>query len=135
VVLVGWGRVGQRIGDALSKEGIPYVVAEENREAVAALRASGVPAVWGDATDPATLIQAHIALARALVVATPETIHVRRMAAQARALNPSIEVVVRSHNVEEAELLEHDGIGTVLVGETELAQAMVRHVVALVLQR
>ena len=34
-------------------------------------------------------------------------------------------VVVRSHNVEEAELLEKEGSGTVFVGERELARSMV----------
>jgi CPA2 family monovalent cation:H+ antiporter-2 len=98
VVLVGWGRVGKRIADALSAEGIPYVVAEGNREFVETLRARGVPAVWGDATTPDVLIQAHIRDARALVIATPETVQVRKMVEVARALNADIEVVVRSHN-------------------------------------
>src|SRR5690554_1658794 len=52
VVLVGWGRVRRRIADGLGAEGIPFVVAESNRELVETLRARGVPAVWGDATFP-----------------------------------------------------------------------------------
>ena len=34
VVLVGYGRVGRRIAEALSAQGIPFVVAEQNRERV-----------------------------------------------------------------------------------------------------
>jgi CPA2 family monovalent cation:H+ antiporter-2 len=132
VVLVGWGRVGKRIGAALAAEGVPFVVAEENRELVETLRSRGVPAVWGDATEPSVLIQAHIRDAKALVIATPETIHVRKMVEIARALNPGIQIVVRSHNVEEAELLEREGAGKVFVGESELASSMVRHVLDLV---
>jgi len=132
VVLVGWGRVGKRIADALSAEGVPFVVAESNRELVETLRARGVPAVWGDATIPDVLIQAHIRDARALVIATPETVQVRKMTEVARALNPDVDVVVRSHNAEEAERLRSDGIGTVFVGETELARSMTRHVLGLV---
>src|SRR4051812_42759157 len=41
VVLVGWGRVGKRIADALSAEGVPFVVAEQSREAVERLRSRG----------------------------------------------------------------------------------------------
>ncbi len=124
VVLVGWGRVGKHIASALRDAAIPCVVAETNREFVEALRAAGQPAVWGDATEPAVLIQAHVATARALVIATPESLHVRKMVETARTLNPGIEVVVRSHNAHEAELLERDGAGTVFVGESELAKAM-----------
>ena len=79
VVLVGYGRVGRRIGEALTEKGISFVVAEENREIVEKLRESGVPAVSGDASEPAVLIQAHVARARMLVIATPDTLDVRRM--------------------------------------------------------
>ena len=125
VVLVGWGRVGKHIAGALDKEGIPYVVAESNREIVELLRAKGIPAVWGNATEPEVLIQAHIKDARALVIATPETVQVRSMVETARTLNPAIRVAVRSHNAEEAQRLEKDGTGTVFIGERELAKSMV----------
>jgi CPA2 family monovalent cation:H+ antiporter-2 len=74
-------------------------------------------------------VQAHATAARALVIAIPETVHVRKMAQIARTLNPSIDVVVRSHNAAEAQLLEADGVGTVFIGEAELAKSMARRVV------
>jgi len=132
VVLVGWGRVGKQIGRDLAAEGVPYVVAESNREFVETHRREGGAAVWGDATDPAVLIQAHIREARAMVIATPETVQVRAMVETARALNPGVQVIVRSHNAEEAELLERDGAGRVFVGENELARAMVSFVLSVV---
>ena len=124
VVLVGYGRVGRRIAMALTAHDIPYVVAEQNRELVEKLRAEGVAAVWGDAADPAVLIQAHVARARVLVIATPDTLNVRQMIATARTLNPTIESVIRSHNEEEARLLTEQAGTTVFLGENELAQAM-----------
>ena len=63
VVLVGYGRVGKRIAQELTAQRIPFVVAEQNREFVEKLRAQGVPAVSGDASEPTVLIQAHIAQA------------------------------------------------------------------------
>ena len=125
IVLVGWGRVGKQIGSDLAAEGVPYVVVESNREFVESHRQGGGAAVWGDATDPLVLVQAHIREARALVIATPETVQVRTMVETARTLNPSVQVIVRSHNAEEADLLERDGAGKVFVGEHELARAMV----------
>ncbi len=125
IVLVGWGRVGKQIGSDLAAEGVPYVVVESSREFVESHRQGGGAAVWGDATDALVLVQAHIREARALVIATPETVQVRTMVETARTLNPSVEVIVRSHNAEEADLLERDGAGKVFVGEHELARAMV----------
>ena len=128
IVLVGYGRVGRRIGEALTKHAVPFVVAEQNRELVEQLRERGLWAVSGDASDPAVLIQAHIARARMLVIATPDTFDVRRMIEIARALNPGIETVVRTHSDEEAALLRSENAGTVFIGEHELALGMTRHV-------
>ena len=129
VVLVGYGRVARHIAKALHERGIPFVVAEQNRELVEQLREAGQAAVYGNAVEPATLIQAHVAEAHMLVIATPETVEVRRMIQTARTLNPRIEIVVRSHNEEEAALLEREGGGKVFVGERELAQSMTEHVI------
>jgi CPA2 family monovalent cation:H+ antiporter-2 len=101
VVLVGYGQVGRRIAHTLEQQGIPYVVAEQNRELVEALRNNGKAAVSGNAAEPEVLIQAHIANAAMLVVAIDDTMHVRQMAETARLLNPRIEIVVRSHSEEE----------------------------------
>jgi monovalent cation:H+ antiporter-2, CPA2 family len=128
VVIVGYGRVGRRIAEALEERGISYVVAEENREIVERLRDRGVHAVTGDASDPAVLIQAHVARAGMLVIATPDTVHVRRMVDVARRLNPKIEIVLRTHSDEEMKLLRDENAGTVFMGEQELARAMAGHV-------
>lgn len=129
VVLVGYGKVGRRIAAALAANDVPFVVAEQNRELVEHLRGKGIAAVFGDAEEPAVLIQAHIARAAMLVIATPDTIKVRQMIATARLLNPSIETVIRSHNEQEARLLEEENGGTVFLADEALAQAMVRHVI------
>ncbi|MEW6707465.1 MAG: YbaL family putative K(+) efflux transporter [Pseudomonadota bacterium] len=130
VVIVGYGRVGRHIAAALQAQGIPFIVADENRELVERLRGQGQAAVFGNAVEPGTLIQAHIADARLLVIATPQTVEVRHMVETARTLNPGIEVVVRSHNEEEAALLERETAGKVFVGESELARSITEHVLA-----
>jgi CPA2 family monovalent cation:H+ antiporter-2 len=130
VVLVGHGRVGRHIAGALREAGLPFVVVDENREIVERLRAKGQAAVLGNATEPLTLVQAHIANARMLVIAIPQSVQVRQMIETARTLNPDIDVAVRSHNEQEAALLERDGAGRVFVGERELARAMSNFVVA-----
>ncbi|OWQ92104.1 Kef family K(+) transporter [Roseateles aquatilis] len=128
VVIVGFGRVGRRIADALTERQIPFVVAEQSRETVEALRKRGIAAVSGDASDPMVLVQAHIANAAMLVVATPDSMKSRQMADTARQLNPDIEIVLRTHGEEESELLRSENLGTVFYGEEELAKGMSRHV-------
>jgi monovalent cation:H+ antiporter-2, CPA2 family len=91
--------------------------------------------VAGNAAEPAVLIQAHITHAALLVIATPDTFHVRRMVEIARMLNPAVKVVVRSHNEGEAALLREDTGGKVFVGEQELAASMTRHVMETLKER
>ncbi|MDK9704577.1 MAG: Kef family K(+) transporter [Sulfuritalea sp.] len=128
VVLVGYGRVGQRIARALDAHGIPYVVAEQNRELVEDLRKRGIAAVSGNAAEPSVLIEAHIAHAAMLVVAMPDPLKLRQMADTARKLNPEIEIVLRTHSEDESQLLRRDAIGKVFFGEEELARGMTSHV-------
>ncbi len=127
VLLVGYGRVGRRVAEALTARGVPIVVAEQNRELVESLRAAGVPAVSGDAAEPAVLIQAHVARARMLAIAVPNVFLALRMLEIARTLNPGIETVAYVHSEDEAALLLKQNIGRVFQDEHELASGMSRH--------
>ncbi|WP_414439595.1 cation:proton antiporter [Burkholderia sp. 22PA0106] len=128
VVIVGYGRVGARIAQALGERGIAYVVVEQNRETVEKLREQGIAAVSGDAIEPVVLVQAHIARAGMLVVTLPDTFDVRQIVEISRTLNPSIEIALCTHSGEEAALLTSEGVGTVFISETELARGMTEHV-------
>ncbi|MFD2110268.1 cation:proton antiporter [Thiorhodococcus fuscus] len=130
VVLIGYGRVGRRISEALDARGIPYVVVEQNRQLVEELRATEVPSVVGDAADPLVLVQAHVARAGILIVATPDIVKVRKIIEIARLLNPPLEIMVRTHSEEEAELLRREGLQGVFMGEHELARGMIRYLLA-----
>ena len=93
------------------------------------MRANGVAAVFGDAVEPAVLIQAHIARAAMLVVATPDALQVRQMIETAQTLNPCVDIVVRSHNEDEAQrLVQECRHAQVFLAEDALAQAMTCHV-------
>jgi CPA2 family monovalent cation:H+ antiporter-2 len=128
VVLVGYGRVGARIAQALETRDIPYVVAEQNRECVEDLRKRGIVAVCGNAAEPSVLIQAHVARAAMLVIASQTSTEARAMAETARTLNPSIEIVLRTHNEEETKLLGKENFGKIFFGEEELAKGMSRYI-------
>ena len=129
VVLVGYGSVGKQIADALSSHNIPYVIAEENRELVENLRKIEIPAVSGDASEPSVLIQAHIANASMLIIATPDTIDVRKIVKTAKLLQPLIQIVIRTHNEDESNFLREEGVGKVFYGKEELANGMSKFII------
>ncbi len=128
VVLVGWGEVGRQLGARLIASGIPFVVAELLREKVEALRAKGQAAVCGDASEPAVLIQAHIARAAMLVIAGGDALQARLMAETAKKLKPDVRVLLCAGNAEEAQLFKDAGLGETLLAEQALAQTLEREV-------
>jgi CPA2 family monovalent cation:H+ antiporter-2 len=136
IVLVGYGRIGSRIGAALSAQQIPFVVAEQNRELVEKIRGEGIVAVSGNAAEAVVLVQAHIHDASMLVIAIPDTLHARQMIHTARTLNPTIEIIMRADTEDEMQLLKQEIQKTpessdlVFLGEEELAKGMTNHVLA-----
>ncbi|HHF7373104.1 cation:proton antiporter [Legionella bozemanae] len=124
VVLIGYGRVGKRVARLLSEKDVPYVVIDDNRELIERLRVSGIPAVYGDASKPSVLVQSHIAHASMLIIVISDTVHVGKMIQYAIQLNPGIEIVIRTHNEEEAMLLQKEINGKVFFAEGEIAKNM-----------
>ncbi|MET0533592.1 MAG: YbaL family putative K(+) efflux transporter [Steroidobacter sp.] len=123
-VLVGYGRVGSVVGHGLQTLGLQFVVIETNRRVVEHLRGDRIAAIYGDASAHGVLDLAHVERARLLVIATPDGFQARRILELARAKNPSISVVVRTHSSEELRYLIRKGVDRAVMGELELALEM-----------
>ena len=126
-ILIGYGRVGRTIGDALQRVGVPFIAIEQDRRVVEAMRTIGVSTIYGDATQSGILNYAHPELARLLVIASPDPYHARYIITLARAKNPNIDIIVRTHSDQEQELFESMGVSKSLMGERELALGMAYH--------
>jgi len=124
VVLVGYGRVGRRLGQALRARGMAVVIIDQNRTIIEALREDGIPAVLGDGSSPEALMQAHIAHASMLVLAVDDPVVTQRTACLAREIKPNLAIVIRAHSQDEADHYHEVGLGIALVPETALAEQM-----------
>src|SRR3989344_4539456 len=130
VVLVGHDAGGRQVAQRLREQGLSYVVADESREVVEALRAVHIPAVAGDLMDPATLIQAHIAKAVALLINQTDSLRTRMMVEIARELNPEVRIVALCASEEEARLLKQELGIEVCLPEDALARQLGDQVLA-----
>jgi CPA2 family monovalent cation:H+ antiporter-2 len=106
VVVIGHGRVGTTITEALQRDSARYVIVEEQERVVAGLRARGERAVFGDATRAEVLQRAGAEHARLIVVTAPEPIRARRIVEVARDLNPHIAIAIRTHSAVEQAFFE-----------------------------
>lgn len=125
VVLIGHGRVGKIVNRALRDADRPVVVIEYNARIVDELRAEGVSVILGNAAAPGILESANAADARLLINAIPNVFESGQIVERARALNSSIEVIVRAHSDAEVEHLKHHGAEVVIMGEREIARRMI----------
>jgi CPA2 family monovalent cation:H+ antiporter-2 len=129
VVIVGHGRVGKSLFQKLRAKNIACVVAEVDRALVQELRAQNIPAVVGDAADPFVLIQAHIAQAAILVIATKDAMDIGKMVETAKALNPNITIFIRAEDGEAIAIYENEGWGKAFTAEEELANRLSNEVI------
>ncbi|HEV2161387.1 MAG TPA: cation:proton antiporter [Stellaceae bacterium] len=123
-IVIGHGRVGSVIAASLREQGVPYIVIEQNLRFAEQLRQEGVPVIYGDAAWPEVFEAAGPERARLLVIAVPDKSAVRRILAEARAINPALEIIARTHSRAEAEWLKQHGVGRVVMGESQTAREM-----------
>jgi Trk K+ transport system NAD-binding subunit len=102
VVVLGLGRIGQRVVEDLVARGIPCIAVERNEHAagVHAARRLRVPVVLADVTAPAVLDGLFLERARCLMVVTDDDAANLGAALNARARRADLRVVLR--------LFDHD---------------------------
>ncbi|HEX6000074.1 MAG TPA: YbaL family putative K(+) efflux transporter [Hyphomicrobiaceae bacterium] len=124
VVLVGHGRVGRIVSGGLKTQQVPILLIESDDGIAGKMEAAGFEVIAGNAADPEVIEAANIAAARCLLVAIPDAFEGGQVVAQARAINPTLPIIARSHSDEETAHLKSLGATKVIMGEEEIALAM-----------
>jgi CPA2 family monovalent cation:H+ antiporter-2 len=129
-IVVGYGPVGQTVARLLRENEIEPTIVELNVETVQKLNATGLRAIYGDASRDETLIQAGVAKARALVLSASSIREGREIIRHARSLNPKIRILARTSYLRELADLRSAGADAVFSGEGEVALAMTESVLS-----
>ncbi|HQU84119.1 MAG TPA: cation:proton antiporter [Pyrinomonadaceae bacterium] len=107
VIIVGYGLNGRNLARVLRAVLVPYTILEVNAETVRNAKEKGEKINFGDATRREVLHHAHVEDAHALVLAMSDPQAARRTVKQARQMNPTMHIVVRTRYTSEiTELLE-----------------------------
>ncbi len=130
-VLVGYGRVGSLVGDALKELGKPFLVIEDADKTVAKLRDDNIETIVGNAANGDVLAAANLLGARQLILAIPNAFEAGQVVVKARAANPAINILARAHSDAEVQHLQDLGANTVIMGEREIARGLVSHILGL----
>ena len=123
-IIVGYGRVGRIIGEALFEAGEPMVVIEENPAIAEDLRRKNIQVAEGPDSPETLLTAANVGRAHRLFLAIPNAFEAGQYAEIAVAANEDISIVARAHSDAEAEHLKSLGAHEVVMGEREIGLAM-----------
>ncbi len=107
-------------------QGIPLVVVETSRTRVDELRERGISAVLGNAANEEIMELAHLDCARWLLLTIPNGYEAGEIVASAREKCPNIEIIARAHYDDEVDYIIDRGANQVVMGEREIARAMLR---------
>ena len=134
-VIVGYGRVGSLLGRKLLEADVPFVVVENSRPRVEALREQGISAVLGNAVRAETMELARLDCARWLLLTIPNGFESGEIVTTAREKFNDIEIIARAHYDDEVEYIMTRGATRVVMGEREIASSMLRMLEAEIAER
>lgn len=120
VVILGYGRVGKWVGEALRKAKIPFLVVEYNPQTVRRLKLEENSVIFGDPSDINVLDFAQVDKAKLVILAIPDPLTQKIVIANCQALNPKVKIICRSHS-EDNEDLKAMGIDNIIQPEFEAA--------------
>jgi CPA2 family monovalent cation:H+ antiporter-2 len=126
VVIVGGGRVGRYMSDALRIKSVPHVVVDFDTAAINRLRENGVQVVYGDGTSEAVLKIARPQKADLAVVALPEASSTEMVVRALKEMAPSIRVVARVHRGDDIPRMRAAGADSVIHAQFEAGVEVIR---------
>lgn len=110
VIVAGYGRVGQLVGDMLQRHKVPYLAIDLDPARVAEQRRAGKPVYFGDGSYPEFLRACGIEQARALVITLDTPSSIGAVVAAARQERSDITIVSRARDDKHAAQLYDLGV-------------------------
>ena len=117
-IIIGYGIGGQIMAQGAKNCGIPYIISEMNPDTVARFRDTE-PIRHGDASFPLVLAHLGAATARTLAILTSDPAGSRAIIANARAMNPSLHIIVRTRFLGNLDSYKEVGANEVIPEEFE----------------
>ncbi|MFC4175145.1 cation:proton antiporter [Microvirga sp. GCM10011540] len=128
VIVAGYGRVGQLVGDMLARHKVPHLAIDMDPARVAAERKAGKPVFFGDGSYPEFLRACGIDRALALVITLDTLSSVEAVVTAARQENPDITIVARArdarHAVQLYDLGVDDAVPETIEASLQLSEAV-----------
>ena len=114
VIIAGYGRVGETIGQILARHHVQFVAVEHDPKLVARRRHLGAPVFYGDASRPDLLRRLHLEEAAAVVLTMDQTRAAMHAVEGIRAVAPTVRIIARARDEHHAAALRRAGADAVI---------------------
>ena len=132
VILVGFGRMGHRVGCIMELMKVPYVAIDSNVSIVEHEHAEGKSVYFGDAQRPEVLRAAGVADALLVIVSIDDFEVTERVVSSLHSAFPDVHVFARGHDLVKCRGLKAQGahftVSETLEASAELARAALLHI-------
>jgi len=109
VVIVGFGRVGRRVGRVLEIRGVPYVAVDYDARLVKRERATGRTVFYGDARQPDLLKSLGVGDASLVMVTVDDYLVAEQVVSLLHRTFPKLDILARGHDLERCRSLYEEG--------------------------
>jgi CPA2 family monovalent cation:H+ antiporter-2 len=132
VIILGYGRNGQRLARLLDAEGVRYVALDLDPQRVREAALAGDTVVFADSARREALVAAGLARAAAVVVTFADVGAAVRVLAHIHQLNPAVPVIVRAHDEADIGRLKEAGATEVVPEALESGLMLASHTLVMV---
>jgi len=109
IVVLGFGRVGRRVGEIFELRGVPYVAIDNNADVVKRERSLGRTVFFGDARQPDVLKSLGVCEAGVIIVTVDDFEAAEQVVSTLHVTFPQLDILARGHNLEHCQSLQAHG--------------------------
>jgi monovalent cation:proton antiporter-2 (CPA2) family protein len=128
VIIIGFGRVGRRVGEILDMRGVPYVAIDNDAELVRHERAAGRQVFYGDARAPDVLKSLGVGDAALVIVSVDDFQVTEQLVSSLHRAFPALEILARGHDQERCLALQRHGARLAVSENLEASIALAKAV-------
>ena len=130
VLLVGYGRVGIKLAELLTRADVPFVVIDTDSDRIETARAAGHRAIRGNAADDDVLEEAMPERAALAVLTIPDPLEAGKVARRLKQGASPIPVLARAHSDAGVKHLLERGADAAILAEYALAHSLTEMVMS-----
>lgn len=128
VIIIGFGRVGRRVGEILDMRGVSYAAIDNNADLVRRERGAGRPVFYGDARAPDVLKSLGVGDAALVVVSVDDFRITEQLVSSLHRTFPALDILARGHDQEHCLVLQRHGARLAVSENLEASIALAKAV-------